>query len=215
VFQLPRAVPLSVSITRPAPDCRPVLSFARSGRAGANALRLRQALAGRPLGRGIYRLVVRGPRGLVLARRLVVGQAGTTYVLRAPGLGGACRRTGVASATHVSARPARAVRSPAPATAAPRAVSAAAFPHPKRPEPFGQRLLGTVFTKQLNEAPAWLRPIMLAFLAAAILLLGTAALPQRVLPDGRALAVLERRRLGLALSGVAVVLAIAIAALLS
>jgi len=96
----------------------------------------------------------------------------------------------------------------------PGAVSAADFPHPTRPDPFPHEIL-TIATKPYTNTPTWLRPIMLAFLAEAILLLAAAALPQRVLANGRAAAVLERRRLALALVGIGLVIAIAVAALLS
>jgi hypothetical protein len=218
-FRLTKKGPLHVAVSRPS-ACHAVLTFTRTGHSGANTLRLPARLA-RRLAPGSYRLVVRSGGRVVAMRGLVVRHIGLVQarLVRAPAMHAACAAGGVASAIHTaSARPAAdaATRTPNHVPAAThRAVSAADFPHPKRPQPFPHQVLSTVFTKQLEQAPAWLRPIMLGFLAAAILLLGAASLPQRVLPDGRAVALLERRRLGLALSGAVVVVAIAIADLLS
>ena len=54
----------------------------------------------------------------------------------------------------------------------------------------------------LTNAPSSLRPLLLTLLAIAIVLLALAAAPQRLLPDGRAAAVVASRRMYFAAAGI-------------
>ena len=81
--------------------------------------------------------------------------------------------------------------------------------------PAPSRFLPGPLARQIDQSPAWLRPIWVALLVADILLLGAAAIPQRLIVGGRALSVIERRRLALAMAGIAIVVAVAIGLILS
>jgi len=64
-----------------------------------------------------------------------------------------------------------------------------------------ERVLGQMFTKQLDHAPSWVRPVLVALLFLAIVLLGLAALPEAALPGDRMAALVAPRRFDLALFG--------------
>jgi hypothetical protein len=63
----------------------------------------------------------------------------------------------------------------------------------------------------LEDAPASIRPFLFALLALAIVLLATAAAPQRLLPAGRAAALVVEQRVFLAAAGIGLVVAVAVA----
>jgi hypothetical protein len=109
----------------------------------------------------------------------------------------------------------RATFTPPPLGAKSRASAASDGAEPKGRGPAIDRLIPEPLRRQIDQAPAWLRPILVVLLAAAILLLGIAAAPQRVIVGPRALSVIEQRRLELALTGIAIVIAVAIGAILS
>jgi hypothetical protein len=62
----------------------------------------------------------------------------------------------------------------------------------------------------LTSAPASLRPLLLTLLAIAIMLLTLAAAPQRVLPAGRAAAVVASRRIYFAAAGIWLLVVVAV-----
>jgi hypothetical protein len=62
----------------------------------------------------------------------------------------------------------------------------------------------------LHDAPGGLRPLLFVLLAISIGLLGSAAMPQRVLPAGPVAAVIARRRLYLAAAGIWILAVVAV-----
>jgi hypothetical protein len=67
----------------------------------------------------------------------------------------------------------------------------------------------------LEDAPAAVRPFLFAMLALAIVLLATAAAPQRLLPAGRAAALVMEQRVFLAAAGIGLVVAVVVATALA
>jgi hypothetical protein len=62
----------------------------------------------------------------------------------------------------------------------------------------------------LTDAPRSLQPLLFTLLAIAIVLLGLAAAPQRVLPDGRGAAIVAARRAYFAAAGIWLLVVVAI-----
>jgi hypothetical protein len=62
----------------------------------------------------------------------------------------------------------------------------------------------------LNDAPASIRPLLFVLLAISISLLAAAAAPQRVMPAGRAAAVVAERRAYLAAAGIWLLVVVAV-----
>jgi len=101
------------------------------------------------------------------------------------------------------------------ATAELRRLVKAAAPPPAEPGPrqrrgHSERVLGQMFTKQLDRAPSWIRPVLVALLFLAIVLLGLAALPEAALPGDRMAALVAPRRFDLALFGFGMLTAVAL-----
>jgi hypothetical protein len=228
-FHLAARTRIKLSVDQLAPSCRPFAVLGRTGHKGTNALWLRLRVGKRTLTPGTYRLTVRSATRRVLVRRFVVVASGqpTRRALLAASKKNACRAS--TRPTVVSAVADQAVQSdvarqstfrPAPNAAGTRASAAGDGARPTEPGisrflPAPSRFLPAPLARQIDQSPAWLRPIWVALLVADILLLGAAAIPQRLIVGGRALSVIERRRLALAMAGIAIVVAVAIGLILS
>lgn len=181
-------------------------------------------VAGTRLQAGTYRLVARAAGRIFLSRRFVIaserpGRRELLAALRQDVCGATTAAVAVPPvlARTFAAAPAAAAQSPASTPsgqsgASGSTVAAGHVVRPRRPEPFASQVLGAVFTKPLTQTPLWLRPILVAFLAAAIGLLALAALPQAAIPGARVTALVAHRRLELALFGICIVAAVAIVA---
>jgi hypothetical protein len=182
-----------------APVCRRLRGFVLALPRGEHALHFP---AGKLAQVGTYRLVgtVRGHTLFaVRARRLHerVARGGTEdvcrtlgahaiYALATPGLP-------VSTASSHGQLHVKSARSSQPSREAAPPPSAAAPSPPQNP---------LVRAVSLTSAPSSLRPLLLTLLAIAIVLLALAAAPQRLLPAGRAAAVVAERRLYFAAAGI-------------
>ena len=207
------------SLIQVSPVCRHVATFRRVAHRGANTLRIGPRVARHRLARGTYRIVGRARGRLVLSRRFVVANR----ILPARAALEAAARTVCKPAPALAPLSSRAVTGVAVAVAAKSAAAPAEAPSPAAPKtrahrplgPFTPHVLGHTFTKRLEHASPWMRVALLGTLGFAIALLALAAMPLEALPDGRLAAFVAHRRLDLALAGLVLVAAVAVAVIVT
>jgi len=202
---------LRVTLFELSPRCRRVVSFRRRGHAGLNVVRIRVLIAGKRLGPGTYRITVRSPSRIVLRRRFVVARSRpTTHAAYLTALHrDACAAT--ASRARLISAPIAAPRTATPPTGG--VAGSRAILHPRSGHPSAGRILGSLVVPSTLD-PAWLKSVLLAGLGLALALLALAALPQRALSPGGLAVVVGRHRAGFAASGMALLGAVVLAALL-
>jgi hypothetical protein len=188
-----------------APACRPVGAFTIRGHAGSNRLPFHRRLRGRRLPPGTYRLTGRVHGRRVVRATVVVAAVRPTIRTLAAGTCGAA-----ASLLPTSLG---AVRGPLLPSSTKRGRSPAAAPAEAAVVPHSG-VLGAGFVKSGRGFDAR-RALLLADALFAIVLLGLAALPPRALADPRLAALVETRRLELALAGVATLAVAVLAAFVS
>ena len=175
-----------------APVCRALGTYRLKARKGRNVLHLPARVkkpgsyefVGRAHGRKVFSMDARVARG-----RRVLLDATTTSVCPVP----------VASVVYTRPTPQLHVKSASALSTLPKAIGSS----PRG----GSPLLRAV---SLQDAPASVRPLLFALLALAILLLGTAAAPQQVLPASRGAALIATRRAYLAAGGISLLVVVAV-----
>jgi hypothetical protein len=206
-----------VLVRQVAPVCRTLGRFSFTATRGRTVLRLPRRVDGRPLGLGTYIFA-----GRVHARHLFTVR---THVIRsARGLlavhhGGGPDACAVAAAAFQAA-PEELALSPlgARSTTQHRAKHGAFLPPPQRqtlPPGTSKHTVQSPLTKTLtfNNAPSSVRPLLFALLAAAILLLTAAALPNGMLPAGRVAQLVAHRRIYIAAAGIWLLVVVAVVAI--
>jgi hypothetical protein len=199
-------------VTEVAPVCRRLGSFAVAGRPGRNRVPLRARVGGHRLAPGTYRLVARlGPRALfgvefVVSRGRVVRRTR----LAPSALGDPCLSFRAPAAAPSPAPQSTALSAPgptSPSASVGTGVQAAAAPPPDATPPHHPgAALGAQFTRVITGGSPLKRALVLAAVALAIALLGTAALPDDLVPRSHVGAVVVRRRIEIALAGASTLL---------
>jgi len=162
---------------------------------------------GHALAAGTYQISIRTASGQVVRRATLVvvdGPAPSQDRLRSLRSANSCRGGTSAPTTSASAPTPRAEL--APPASQQREAQALVPPSPRL-----HGLLGSSVAKTVRA----LRPLLVALLALAILLLGVASLPREALPDPRMNDLLSRHRIEVAGLGVAALVGVGLAFLLS
>jgi hypothetical protein len=166
---------------------------------------------------GTYRISIHTPGGRIVRRVTIVvvgGSAPTDEQLRALKAANTCRGEGTAAAVYTRASgPGESGPSVGtlPAQELPQPKPAAAGIGPTR----APDLHSGVLASSVEKTARAIQPLLVALLALAILLLGVASLPREAVPGPRLHDTLARHRVELAGIGAAVLVAVAIAFLLS
>jgi hypothetical protein len=206
-FHVRRASLLRIHVRELAPLCRAIGAYRFHAKKGANRLRLPAQIGRTKLGAGTYALVGRTLLGRrvfhvvadvtrtkrrllahVVRRRAVCAAASPEGALLSAAAPSATTTTPTATASSPSGQ--RSASAPPRGTFTPPAAGAA---HDNSP---------LVRAVTLQNAPEPLRPLLYALLALSIVLLATAAAPQRALPVGAAASFVAERRAWLAAAGV-------------
>jgi hypothetical protein len=191
-FGLAHATRVRVTVREVYPVCKTLHSFHFAGRKGRNALRLPKRLATRI---GTYQLVAHahGHKLFSVRARVLRGR----HLLINRGHANACAASApqIVAAALIQTPTAQAHHGVAAAHER-RSALAQGISHPPR----DTNPLVRAIT--LRDAPASIRPLLFVLLAMSICLLGTAALPQTVLPAGPMTGVLAQRRIYLAAAGI-------------
>jgi hypothetical protein len=186
------------------PICKTLRSFVFLGRKGSNALRLPKRIVSKV---GTYELVAHahGHKLFSVRARVLRGR----HLLLNKGSANACTSVRIEAAALTSA----------PITTQPhQGVASAqerrsALPQSLIRPPSSTSSLARVIT--LRDAPAAIRPLLFILLALSICLLGTAAMPQTMLPAGPVAGVLAQRRIYLATAGIGLLAVVIIATIVS
>jgi hypothetical protein len=196
-------------LTQIAPRCRRVGTFAVHAHAGVNSLRLPGRLHGRPLPPGTYVLsaTVRGRPILGVTVVVTTGRPTAAEVARARARNVCGARLAFRLVTFV--RPAG-TKGPVGARQEVRSHSAQSVQVAVAGAPRAGGVLGTEFSPPTRGRDVS-RMLLIAAAALAIVLLGMAALPSSLLADARLAAVVEHRRVELALAGCGMLLGAVIA----
>ena len=225
-FWLSRAAVIRLVVRQEAPVCRVRGAIAVRGERGLNRVRFTGRLDGRPLPPGTYRV-----RAEALRRGTVSPLGAVTLVIVARSERIAKARaqptTCVADIAHVTDAEIAAAASPAGSSTASgktksddQVASATASEDDaaivlarRRPlDDEGASAIGSL-PNPFRDAPPWLQPLLLGVLAVAIILLQLAALPARVVPSTGAAVFVARYRPQLALGGMGLLGAVAVAAI--
>jgi hypothetical protein len=206
-FVLPRRTRLVFVVQQLAPVCRVVSRFAVAGHAGVNRVRFPRPASGLKLDAGTYRISGRTGRGRVVERVILVvfdhgpPNAGELQAARSANVCPAPTTLAPPGGASSDARVARPLSTPGrPATNGPALKS--------------DSLPGGVLGSTAAQAARAVRPMLVALLAVAIVLLGIASLPQLAFVDRRANQLLARHRIEIAALGAAAFIAVVITFLL-
>jgi len=199
------------------PVCRTVGQFAVQGRKGVNKVRFTGHVGRKNLAPGTYYLEARTALGQVVQRVTLVvvnGAPPSRHSLEALRSANVCPTTSAfAAANPFSTSPfftggAFSIGE----SAAPDSVSRSIQPDTQSSGlGAGSSSTGRVLASAVENTVRVIRPALVALLAAAILLLGLASLPQATFPDARFNYVLARHRTELAALGAAALVAVVIA----
>jgi hypothetical protein len=178
-FVLPAASRVVFTVNQVSPACRGEGRFTVRGHAGLNRVRFAGRIHGRQLGPGTYRISARTHSGRVVQRAILVivaGGAPSSDELAAARASNACQGTTAADDSTASApsRTTGAVLASQPQAS----VSAL-------PVPTGPNVHSGVLASAVEKTAEAVRPLFVALLAAAILLLGVASLPQTAVAEPR------------------------------
>ena len=226
-FWLSRAGVIRLVVRQEAPVCRVWGALAVRGERGVNRVRFTGRVGGELLPAGTYRV-----RAEALRRGAVRPLGAVTLVIVAPSEPIAKARaqptTCAAEIARVTDEEIAAASSPAGrsspsgkaktggevASATASADEAATALVRRRPlDDEGASVIGSL-PNPFRAAPLWLQPFLLGMLGVAIILLQLAALPARVVPSTGAALFVSRHRPELALGGMGLLGAVAVAAIL-
>jgi hypothetical protein len=206
-FRLAHAGRVRVTVREVYPVCKKLHSFVFAGQKGRNVLRLPKRIVKRI---GTYQLVAHAHghklfsvRARVLHGRRLLINKGNANACDSVQVEAAALTTPVSNQTtaqeHHGVASAHEQRS-----ALPQGISHA----PRDTNPLVRAIT-------LSDAPASIRPLLFVLLAMSILLLGTAAMPQTVLPAGPMAGVLAQRRIYLAVAGIWLLAVVVVVTLIS
>jgi hypothetical protein len=207
-FVLQRAGRVVFTFDQVSPACVEIGQLTVAGHPGLNRLRFGGTVHGRRLVPGTYRISVRTATGHVVRRVTLVvvdGAAPSRDELRTLRAANTCPGDPDTSTTSTTAVTSQSTGPGSPTSQ----QGAAEGVVPPAPRLHG--LLGTSIAKAARAV----RPLLVALLALAILLLGVASLPRTAVPDPRMNDLLARHRIEVAGLGVAALLAVALALLLA
>ena len=206
-FRLPAAAHVLLAVTQISPACRVEGTFAVRGHRGVNRVVFTGRLGGRRLPPGTYRISARAPRGgaVDVATVVIVGS-------------GKPSQGQIESALHSNGCAAQTASRVLGAAAA-RAPQQTGKPGAQRQQGSDQTngaVAGASHTQASGYTPTDSRsrvsnPLVLFTLAAAVLLLGTAALPHGVIPSARLTLAVMEHRVTIASSGAAALTAAIVA----
>jgi len=202
-FVLPRAAQLAFVVEQLAPVCRVVSRFAVAGHAGVNRVRFPRRTTRRPLEAGTYRVSGRTGSGRLVERVVVVvfdEPPRTAAELEAARSANVCPAPVAQAELGNGSTYAQLARRP----------STAGQPSASRPLQKPDSLPGGVLGSTAAKAARAVRPMLVALLAVAIVLLGIASLPKLAFVDRRANALLAQYRLEIAALGAAAFIAVVI-----
>jgi hypothetical protein len=205
-FVLPRAAHVIFTVTQVFPACKGVGHFTVAGHAGVNKWRFAGRFRGKPLAPGTYRIAVRTVGGHSVRRVTIVivdGSAPSTTELAAARAANACASALALSSPRRSDLATQVTRSFTPEQ------HASAIGAPK-----GSNSHSGVLASTAERAVRAIRPLLVALLAASILLLGLASLPNPAVPGPRLNYLLVQHRLELAGLGAVALVGVAIAFIL-
>lgn len=214
-FVLPAATRVVFTVDQVSPACLGIGRFSVAGHGGLNRVPFVGRVQGRTLGPGTYRISARTAAGRVLHRVTLVvvdGSAPSRSELTALRAANTCGAdTGAAAVTgrgrdSSSAVPAR--DPPRPLAQAPDLSSRLGGPH-------GPSLHSGVLATGVEKTAKAIRPLLVALLVLAILLLALASVPRLGVAEPRFNYLLARHRLELAGLGAASLVAVALAFLLA
>ena len=213
-FVLPRAARVVFVIRQVSPVCRIAGHFAVNGHAGRNRIRFPSRGSNLQLDPGTYRITARTRAGQVVQRVTIVvveGGAPTRDQIIAARASNVCTPagrlaaaasgpTGASNTSNVSSSPQEVQRSFTPGQPSASGLSEGGNSHS-----------GAVLASSVEKAARAVRPVLVALLALAIVLLGIASLPRLAVPESRANELLARHRIEIAGLGTAAFVAVVIA----
>jgi len=209
-FVLQQAGPVAFTVNQVSPVCVGIGRFTVAGHAGLNRVRFAGVVHGRRLAPGTYRISIRSASGRVVRQVTLVvvgGSAPSQAELRSLRSANACKGSG-ATASTTALIPLATQKLPGPPTVSQQVA-------PEGLAPRGQNLHSGVLASTVEKAARAIRPLLVALLALAILLLGVASLPREAVPEPRMHYLLARHRVELAGLGAAALVAVALAFVLS
>jgi hypothetical protein len=193
-----------LTVNQVAPVCAGIGHFTVRGRAGLNRIRLGGAVHGRPLTAGTYHISIRTAGGH-LARRVTLvvvdGAAPSRDELRTLQSANTCSSGGATTTTSSSSMPPTSQANGPDAPVSQQGSAQAVVPPPSL-----HGILGSSIAKTARAV----RPLLVALLGLAIVLLGVASLPRAAVPGPRVHDLLARHRVEVAGLGVAALLAVAL-----
>jgi hypothetical protein len=205
-FRLAHAGRVRVTVREVYPVCKKLHSFFFAGQKGRNALRLPKRIVTRL---GTYQLVAHAHGRKLFSVRAHVLRG--RHLLINKGNTNACASVQVEAAaltTAVPAGPTQEHHGVAGAHETRNALPQGITHPPRDTNPLVRAIT-------LSNAPASIRPLLFVLLAMSILLLGTAAMPQTVLPAGPMVGVLAQRRIYLAVAGIWLLAVVIVVTLIS
>lgn len=209
-FTLNRATTVVFTVRQVSPVCQIAERFRVKGHAGRNHVRLPGAAIGAQFDPGTYRISVRTGSGALIRRVTIVvvdgRQAPSRDELAAARAANVC-----AAATSFAAADVSTGASNQPVQ---RALTPGTNRSASAPEPGTNSHSGAVLGTTVEKAARAIRPLLVALLALAILLLGVASLPRMAMPEARTGDLLARHRIEIAGLGAAAFVAVVIAFLL-
>jgi len=211
-FRLPEGARVVFTVMQVSPVCRLAGTFTVRGHPGLNKVPFKGRLRGRQLPSGTYRISARTRGGTVLRVTVVIVESG----IPSPTELETAKRSNVCGASAALASNPMSGPSAAAAPEQPRPTKRAASSKSASTHSgavaAASSTRGSPFSPQ-NVSENATNPLVIAALAAAVLLLGLAALPSEAIPDPRITDALARHRVEVATAGAAT-LAAAIVALL-
>lgn len=199
-----------LTVNQVSPACLEIGHFSVAGRAGLNRVRFGGAVHGRPLTAGTYHISIRTGAGQVVRRVTLVvvdGAAPSQDELRSLQSANTCGTVAGTATTSTAQPPSEATGPGTPTPVSQHGAAQSVVP----PAPSLHGILGSSIAKTARAV----RPLLVALLGLAIVLLGVASLPRAAVPDPRMQDVLARHRIEVAGLGVAALLAVVLELLLA
>jgi hypothetical protein len=206
-FRLPAASHVVLTVTQVSPVCRVEGTFAVHGHRGVNQVPFTGRLGGRTLPPGTYQISARTPGGgsVVVATTVIVGS-------------GKPSRAQLDAALHSDVCATRTASHVLGSAAADMTEQASTQQRDRSPGGSGAVAAAT-HTQASGYTPSdggrVSNPFVVAALAAAVLLLGTAALPYGVIPSARLTLAVMEHRVAIAAAGAAALAAAVVALVVS
>jgi hypothetical protein len=215
-FVLPHAARVVFTVNKVSPVCVGIGRFSVAGHAGLNRVRFSGRVHGQQLDPGTYRISARTAAGRLVRRITLVvvsGSAPTRPELQSLRAANVCSATArraaaaVRGATSVGGSPLPTQPLPRPITQSAKSASGIVPAH-------GPNLHSGVLASSADKTARAIRPLLVALLGLAIVLLAVAALPGAAVAEPRVHDALARHRLEIAGLGAAALVAVALAFLL-